>query len=279
MIARVRAEARRHWGNLYPFGQGCAVLTVSVLLAAAGLVGMVDRGGAPAPASIEGAAPGAPRGLTDGVTFPPSTSSSSPSMSPILPPADLAMFLRAADRQEAGSVSESRVAEGDRGLRSSGSAIPLTRAVPGEGAASGAGEWTPGAPRYEPGLWGDQLSPAEVYGLAVEVTGDHGWASFASRCFTGGGENRGFVGAVSHVNKNGTQDLGLGQSNTNTLAGLGFDADRVLVDAHYAMEALHATYEAQGFGAWLGCVAHGDAVEVAHGDAVEAAAGAGGGGQ
>lgn len=224
-MSRLRAEARRHWGNLQPFGKACAAAVVCVLLTAA-LVGMARES---APSSPPAAVP-APTPLAA-----------------ILPPADLAALLRGGD--------VARVVEGERGERSSASALPLTTlaedvSVP-VAASSAAGHAS--APRWEPGLWGEQLTPAEVYGLAVDVTGDHGWASFASRCFTGGGENRGYVGAVSPVNRNGTQDLGLGQSNTRTLAALGFDADRVLEDPHYAMEALHATFEAQGYGAWFGC--------------------------
>lgn len=257
MIARARAayEALTPFGRLVTLGPALAVL-----LLATALVGMCSRGGAPAPARIEGAAPGATRGLTETVEppAPASVGLGLPSVSPvILPPADLAALLRGGD--------VARVAEGERDNRSSVAPLALTTLASESGAvAASSAAGLASAPRWEPGLWGEQLTPAEVYGLAVEVTGDHGWASFASRCFTGGGENRGYVGAVSPVNKNGTQDLGLGQSNTNTLAGLGFEASRVLEDPHYAMQALHATYEVQGYGAWLGCapgVAHGDGGE------------------
>lgn len=101
--------------------------------------------------------------------------------------------------------------------------------------------------------WGEQLTRAEVEALALEVTGDVAWSAWAGRCFTGGGENRGYVGAVGGPNRDGTYDLGLGQNNTDTLTWLGYDHSLVLSDPRYALEALYATWLAQGYGAWMGC--------------------------
>lgn len=121
---------------------------------------------------------------------------------------------------------------------------------------AGTGTLTPS----EAGHWGAQLSPLQVYGLALYVTGDRWWAEFARTCFTGGGENRGYVGAVNGPNSDGSYDLGIGQSNTGTLSGLGFeDPARALRDPVYAMEALYRTYQVQGAGAWYGCSADGGA--------------------
>lgn len=105
----------------------------------------------------------------------------------------------------------------------------------------------------EPGVWGQQLSPGQVYGLALFATNDEDWARFARACFTDGRENRGYVGAVGGPNADGSYDLGIGQSNTGTLAGLGVDADAVRRDPVLAMHALYRTYQLQGASAWAGC--------------------------
>ena len=172
----------------------------------------------------------------------------------ILPPADLSALLRGSD--------VARVVEGERGERSSASALPLTTlaadvSVP-VAASSAAGQGPASAPGVtltpsEAGWWGRQLSPAQMYGLAIYVTDDAWWAEFARECFAGGGENRGYVGAVNGPNDNGTYDGGIGQHNDETLAGLGLDAERVRRDPVYAMEGLYRTYEIQGAGAWFGC--------------------------
>lgn|GEM_PF-6395243 len=108
-----------------------------------------------------------------------------------------------------------------------------------------------------PDCWGRQMSRGEVEQAALEVTGNAAWSAWAGRCFTGGGENRGYVGAVGGPNHHSdggiSWDLGVGQNNTRTLAALGYDAARVIVDAWYALEGLYATFLAQGYGAWLGC--------------------------
>lgn len=105
--------------------------------------------------------------------------------------------------------------------------------------------------------WGERLTHVEVEALALRVTGDAAWSSWAGWCFTGPRESGGYVGAVGGPNSNGTYDVGYGQSNTATLAGLGYDAARVLVDVEYAMRALYATWRVQGVGAWYGCASVG----------------------
>lgn len=107
--------------------------------------------------------------------------------------------------------------------------------------------------RCGPSCWGERLSRGEVESLATRATGDPAWARWAAQCFTGGGENRGYVGAVGGPNSNGSFDLGIGQSNTGTLAHLGYDPHRVLVDEEYALEALYETWLVQGRSAWYGC--------------------------
>lgn len=101
--------------------------------------------------------------------------------------------------------------------------------------------------------FGERLAPAEVEALALTVTGDAGWSAWAGGCFTGGGENLGYVGAVGGPNRDGSFDLGIGQNNTRTLAWLGYEPARVLTDAEYALEALYATWLVQGYDAWRGC--------------------------
>lgn len=134
-------------------------------------------------------------------------------------------------------------------------ALALAREDSSEGgpppAEPGAGETlTPG----RAGFWGPVLSDDQVFGLALYVTDDVAWAEFARTCFTGGGENRGYVGAVNGPNDDGSLDLGIGQNNEGTLLGVGFtDLDRVRRDPVYAMEALYRTYQVQGAGAWFGC--------------------------
>lgn len=106
--------------------------------------------------------------------------------------------------------------------------------------------------------WGERLTRAEVYELAMRGTGDAAWAEWASWCFTAdSAESGGYVAAVGgpnhHPDGEISWDLGIGQSNTRTLAGFNFDAARVLEDVEYAMDALYVTYREQGTGAWLGC--------------------------
>ncbi len=105
----------------------------------------------------------------------------------------------------------------------------------------------------EPGWWGPVLSQQQIRGLALYVSDDAAWADFAARCFSGGGENRGYVGAVGGPNDDGSFDHGLGQNNDGTLDYLGYDAARVRRDPVYAMDALYRTYQVQGAGAWFGC--------------------------
>jgi hypothetical protein len=106
--------------------------------------------------------------------------------------------------------------------------------------------------------FGERLTRAEVHELALRVSGHATWSAWASVCFTTpGAESGGYVGAVGGPNyhRDGgiSWDLSYGQSNTDTLAWLGYDPARVLTDVEYAMEALFETWEAQGYGAWLGC--------------------------
>ncbi|MCK9497134.1 MAG: hypothetical protein M0R75_16805, partial [Dehalococcoidia bacterium] len=99
--------------------------------------------------------------------------------------------------------------------------------------------------------WGDQLTRAEVEALALSVTGDAAWSAWAAGCFTGGGENRGYVGAVGGPNWDGSYDVGLPQ--INTVHATWADLTRALGDPAYAVETAYALWQVQGYAAWRGC--------------------------
>ena len=214
----------------------------------------------------------------DGVPSVPVTeATSSPEaheLAPIVTPVTLDVLLTEVEEAHGARLSTRM---GSEGVRSSVPADPsatphllAVEATPGgvtaASALSEAGsgfESRPGDILYGslaacgPDCWGHQMSRGEVEQVALEVTGDAAWSEWAGRCFTGGGENRGYVGAVGgpnhHPDGGISWDLGVGQNNTRTLAALGYDAARVIVDAWYALEGLYATFLAQGYGAWLGC--------------------------
>lgn len=219
--SRLAADARREWGNLTPFGRMVTSTgPVVVLLLAAALAGMCSR---VAPTAIP--------------ATPVAAEAASLQSAPILPPADLLALLRGVDEQRA------EAGEGGAGS----SAFALSVASPaGPSTVAAAGTLTPA----EPGLWGPVLTPRQVYGLALYVSDDPWWASFAEGCFTGGGENRGYVGAVNR-NADGSLDSGIGQQNDRWHPQV--DHERVRRDPVYAMQELYRLYQVSGAGAWLGC--------------------------
>lgn len=201
------------------------------------------------------------------------TETPTPAAAPVLTPVRLANLLHIQDAEEVRSdVAEARAHGGSDAIPSS----PVTdEAAAGVGAVRSSVSLTPVTvadvalplsvtpdAAFSPyaelaacgsDCWGEQFTRAEVESLALEVTGDAAWSAWAGRCFTGGGENRGYVGAVGGPNRNGTYDLGIGQSNTDTLTWLGYDHSLVLSDPRYALGALYATWLIQGYAAWMGC--------------------------
>lgn len=229
---------RPAWEALTPLGRLLTLVPPLAVLSLAALVMQVVGGGDRVGVSGSSASARSPLPVT-----------APAALDPIVMPVTLDALLAAA-------VSSPEAETPGVVVTATPSAYELAQDVPGEvGEASGpvpaddAGTLTPA----DPGYWGPQLTARQVYGLALYVTNDVHWAEFARTCFTGGGENRGYVGAVN-VNANGTRDLGVGQNNERTLTALGFeDHARVLRDPVLAMQALYRTYQVQGAGAWFGC--------------------------
>lgn len=219
---KARRPLLQPWDDLTPFGQTAvrtAALLCAVSLAAVALLAMVARSTGDAP-------------------------SSAATPAPILPPAVLSALLLPPDEEAAGEVEHDVApagAEGEGGAGSSAHALSLTPVEPTAGVTL-----TPA----EPGLWGPVLTGRQVYGLALYVSDDRAWAAFAEECFTGGGENRGYVGAV-HRNEDGSLDSGIGQLNDRWHPQV--DHERVRRDPVYAMQELYRVYQVSGAGAWLGC--------------------------
>ena len=83
------------------------------------------------------------------------------------------------------------------------------------------------------------LTPGEIYALALEVSGDSNWATWATRVIAC--ESGGRVNAISPGGH-----YGLGQ----VASGHPYDFSRMISEPRYAVEAMLAIYRASGPGAW-----------------------------
>ena len=83
------------------------------------------------------------------------------------------------------------------------------------------------------------LTPAEIYALTLEVSGDANWATWATRVIAC--ESGGRVNAISPGGH-----YGLGQ----VASGHPYDFSRMISEPRYAVEAMLAIYRASGPGAW-----------------------------
>jgi hypothetical protein len=130
--------------------------------------------------------------------------------------------------------------------------LPAPHALPGAVALPLAIEGETLTPA-EPGYHGPRLTSRQLYGLALYVTDDEAFATFAVGCWPGESGRGGlfYVGAVNR-NPDGSLDHGIGQQN-DVWAVVGVDLERVRRDPVYAMQALYRTYQVQGAGAWFGC--------------------------